>query len=177
MVSAGGLLHTEAARVQPCSPFAPAHDLYNRLINRLEPDPEQFWNEAESLVEKAHRALIIDDSTLDKRHARHIGLVTRHWSGEHKKVIRGINLTTLSRNDGGREIPVDYRIFSMADGLTKHDHFWEVMLMAKGRGFSPTTSCSTAGTPAWRTSSGPGATAGCGSRGYGATGWSAARDW
>jgi putative transposase len=128
---------TEAARVQPRSPFAPAHDSFNRLLNRLEPDPEELWAEAEPLVEKARGALIIDDSTLDKRRSRHIGLVTRHWSGKEKKVVRGINLITLLWSDGDRRIPCDYRLFSKADGKTKHDHFWEMLLMARGRGFSP----------------------------------------
>jgi hypothetical protein len=39
--------------------------------------------------------------------------------------------------DGDRKVPVDYRLFSKADGKTKHDHFWEMMLMARARGFSP----------------------------------------
>jgi putative transposase len=52
-------------------------------------------------------------------------------------VIEGINLITLLWTDGDRKIPVDYRIYSKADGKTKNDHFWEMMLMARGRGFAP----------------------------------------
>ena len=89
------------------------------------------------MVEKARGALVIDDSTLDKPRAKHIGLVTRHWSGKHQKPVRGINLITLLWTDGDRKIPIDYRLFSKIDGKTKHDHFWEMLLMAKGRGFSP----------------------------------------
>ena len=37
---------TEAARVQPESAFAPAHDSFTRLLHRLEPDPETLWAEA-----------------------------------------------------------------------------------------------------------------------------------
>ena len=51
--------------------------------------------------------------------------------------VRGINLITLLWTDGDRKIPVDYRLFSKADGKTKHDHFWEMLLMAKGRGLLP----------------------------------------
>jgi hypothetical protein len=137
VASPGPASCTEAARVQPRAPFAPAHDSFNRLLAALEPDPEELWREAEPLVQKAQGALVLDDSTLDKRRARHIGLVTRHWSGKHHKVVRGINLITLLWTDGDRKIPVDYRLFSKADGRTKHDHFWEMMLMARGRGFSP----------------------------------------
>jgi putative transposase len=128
---------TEAARVQPLSPFAPAHDAFTRLLNRLEPDPEELWAEAGPLVEKARGVLVIDDSTLDKPYARHISLVTRHWSGKHKRPVRGINLITLLWTDGGRKVPVDYRVYNAHDGRTKHDHFWEMLLVARGRGFAP----------------------------------------
>jgi hypothetical protein len=123
--------------VQPESAFAPAHDSFTRLLHRLEPDPETLWSEAEPLVEKARGVLVIDDSTLDKPHSRHLDLVTRHWSGKHHDVVLGINLITLLWTDGDRKVPVDYRLFSKADGKTKHDHFWEMLLMARGRGFSP----------------------------------------
>src|SRR3954467_14048064 len=128
---------TEAARVQPDLPKAPAHDSFTRLLHRLEPDAEALWTEAEPLVEKKGGVLVIDDSTLAKLYARRIELVTRHWSGKHREVILGINLITLVWTDGDRKIPVDYRIYSKADGKTKNDHFWEMLLMAKGRGFSP----------------------------------------
>lgn len=128
---------TEAARVQPDSPDAPAHDSFTRLLHRLEPDAEALWVEAEPTVKKFGGGLVIDDSTLDKPYARTIEPVTRHWSGKHREVVLGINLITLLWTDGDRKIPVDYRIFSKADGKTKNDHFWEMMLMAKGRGFAP----------------------------------------
>jgi putative transposase len=128
---------TEAARVQTDSPFAPSHDSFTRLLHRLEPDPEALWNEAEPLIEKSKGVLVIDDSTLDKPHAKHIELVVRHWSGKHHEVVLGINLITLLWTDGDRKIPVDYRVFSKADGKSKHDHFWEMLVMAKARGFSP----------------------------------------
>ena len=157
-----GQLYGGRARATP-SPFAPAHDSFNRLLHRLEPDPEALWHEAEPLVEKHQGVLVIDDSTLDKPYAKHIDLVTRHWSGKHHKPVRGINLITLLWTDGDRKIPFDYRLYSKADGKTKNDHFWEMMLMAKGRGFSPRVrAASTAGTPAWRTSSRSATSAGSG---------------
>jgi hypothetical protein len=46
--------------------------------------------------------LILDDSTLDKPYARKMALVTRHWSGKHRRVVQGINLITLDlRKDHG----------------------------------------------------------------------------
>jgi DDE superfamily endonuclease len=135
--SPGPVSCTEAARVQPHSPFAPAHDSFTRLLRDQEPDPETVWAEAEPLVEKGRGLLIADDSTLDKPYAKKIELVTRHWSGKPKKPVWGINVITSLWTDGDRKIPVDYRVYSKADGLTKHDHFWDMMLTAKGRGFSP----------------------------------------
>ena len=137
IASQGRVSCSEAERVQPRSPFAPAHDSFTRLLQRLEPDPNALWAEAESTIDRARGALILDDSTLDKPYAKHIGLVTRHWSGKHRKTVRGINLITLLWTDGDRKIPCDYRLHSKTDGKTKNDHFWEMMLMARGRGFSP----------------------------------------
>jgi hypothetical protein len=137
IASQGPVSCSEAARVQPGSPFAPAHDSFTRLLRDLEPDPEALWIEAEPLVDKGRGVLILDDSTLDKPYAKHIELVTRHWSGKHNRPVRGINLITLIWCDGDRKIPIDYRVYSKADGKSKHDHFWEMVLMAKARGFSP----------------------------------------
>jgi putative transposase len=128
---------TEAGRVQACSPQAPAHDSFTRLLIRLEPDPETLWDEAKGLIDPRDGVLVIDDSTLDKQSATKIELVTMHWSGKHHKTIRGIDLITLLWTDGDRKVPVDYRIYDKADGRTKNDHFWEMMLIAKGRGFTP----------------------------------------
>jgi hypothetical protein len=128
---------TEAARVQPEKPDAPAHDSFTRLLHRLEPDAETLWDEARPLVVRRRGVLVIDDSTLDKPYAREIDLVTHHWSGKHHEAVSGINLITLLWTDGDRKIPVDYRIYSKSDGRTKNDHFWEMMLMARGRGFVP----------------------------------------
>lgn len=128
---------TEAARVQEPSPQAPAHDSFNRLLTRIEPDPETLWEESRGTVTLNSGVLVIDDSTLDKPYAKNIALVTRHWSGKHQGVVQGINLVSLLWTDGDRKIPVDYRIYDKADGRTKNDHFWEMMLIAKGRGFAP----------------------------------------
>jgi DDE superfamily endonuclease len=137
IASQGRVSCAEAGRVQPLSPFAPAHDAFTRLLHRQEPDPGALWEEAEPLVEKAKGVLVLDDSTCDKPYAKEIELVTRHWSGKHHKTVRGINLITLLWTDGDRRIPCDYRLYSKADGKTKNDHFWEMMLMAKARGFAP----------------------------------------
>jgi putative transposase len=129
---------TEAARVQPAGVDPPAHDAFTRLLHRLDPDPAALWAEAAPLVQRDHGILVLDDSTLDKPYARHIGLVSRHWSGKHRRVVRGINLLTLLWTDGDRLIPLDYRLYDKAgDGLTKNDHFRALLTAAQERGFQP----------------------------------------
>jgi putative transposase len=129
---------TEAAKVQPEAIDPPAHDAFTRLLLRLEPDPEALWREARPLVHRKGGLLVLDDSTLDKPYAKSIGLVTRHGSGKHHAVVRGINLTTLLWTDGDRHIPCDYRLYDKgADGLTKNDHFGAMLRTAHERGFAP----------------------------------------
>jgi putative transposase len=129
---------TEAARVQPERPNAPAHDAFTRLLHRLEPDPATLWAEVRPLLRPDDGVLIVDDSTLDKPRARHIDLVGYHWSGNHHAVVRGINLITAVWSDGDRLYPTDYRLYHKAgDGKTKNDHFADLLAAAHARGLRP----------------------------------------
>jgi hypothetical protein len=133
---------TEAERVQPDQENGPAHDAVTRLLHRLETSTDRLWQEAKEQVDLSKGVLIADDSTLDKWYSRQIELVTRHWSGKHKRVVSGINLLTLLWTDGERYIPVDYRIYNKKkDGLTKNDHFQAMMRVAHERGFRPECVC------------------------------------
>jgi hypothetical protein len=128
---------TEAARVQP-EDRPISHDSFTRLLHRLEPDPATLWQEASGQVERTQGLLVLDDSTLDKPYAQHMELLTRHWSGKHRAVVQGINLLTLLWTNGERIVPVDYRLYDKAqDGLSKNDHFRQVLDTARERGFSP----------------------------------------
>jgi putative transposase len=129
---------TEAARVQPARSAAPAHDSFTRLLHRLEPDPQTLWDEVRPLIRPGTGVLVIDDSTLDKPRAKHIGLVGRHWSGNRHAVVRGINLVTALWSDGDCLYPCDYRIYHKdGDGKTKNDHFADMLAAARERGFRP----------------------------------------
>lgn len=128
---------TEAARVQPHSPRAPAHDAFTRLLHRLEPDAGPLWEEARPHVRRDDGVLVLDDSTLDKPYARPMGLVGYHWSGKHRRVVRGINLLTLLWTDGDALWPCDYRLDDPADGRTKNEHFRDLLAAAHARDFRP----------------------------------------
>jgi hypothetical protein len=133
---------TEAERVQPESKNAPAHDAFTRLLQRLEPDAETLWQEAQPQIDLKSGLLILDDSTLEKPYSEFNALVYRHWSGKQKEVVAGINLITLLWTDGVRCVPVDYRVFDKdRDGKTKNDHFAEMLLAAFERGFNPELIC------------------------------------
>ena len=129
---------TEAARVQPEQENPPAHDALTRLLHRLEPTSEALWAEAQPQIMRNQGVLILDDSTLDKFYARKIEMVTRHWSGKHRRVVQGINLITLLWTEGESCIPCDYRLYDKdTDGATKNDHFRQMLATARERGFQP----------------------------------------
>lgn len=128
----------EAGRVQPASAQAAAHDAFTRLLQRLEPDASALWQESAPQVDPGRGVLVLDDTTLDKPYAKQMGLVTRHWSGKHQRVVQGINLLTLLWTDGERYLPCDYRLYDKAkDGLSKNDHFRTLVEVAQARGFQP----------------------------------------
>jgi hypothetical protein len=149
---------TEAARVYPHSDQQPpvAHDAFNRLLRRLEPDSQTLWEEVEAQVQRNRGCLVLDDSTLDKLYARQMELLSYHWSGKHQRVVKGINLLTLLWTDGERRIPCDYRIYDKQELRepdsepdhpseeapdpeikTKNDLFRELLQTAQKRGFEP----------------------------------------
>lgn len=147
---------SEAARSQPGlgAEAAPAHDAFTRLLQRQPPDTEALWQEAEPHVGRQGGVLVLDDTTLDKPYAKKMDLVTHHWSGKHRRTVKGINLLTLLWRDGDEatlettaeaaNIPCDFRLYDKPlrqrqaqTGKTKNEHFREMLWQAKERGFAP----------------------------------------
>ena len=109
-----------------------------RLLHRMEPSPEALWHEAHLLLSLTAGILVVDDSTLDKFYAEKMELVTRHWSGKHRRVVQGINLISLLWTEGDSHIRLDYRFYQKSvDGATKNDDFRAMLETAKARGFAP----------------------------------------
>jgi putative transposase len=135
--------NTEAARCHPSAGSdGPAHDAYTRLLHRCQADGAALWQEVKSCVSLTAGTVIIDDSTLDKFYARAMELVTRHWSGKHRRVVQGINLISLLWTDGEACLPCDFRIYDKAhDQLSKNDHFRAMVDTAAARGFRPRLTC------------------------------------
>jgi hypothetical protein len=129
---------TEAERVSTGKPGRPCHDAYTRLLTRLEPDSDALWAEIQPLIRPGDGVLVLDDSTLDKPHARFMPLVGTHWSGKHHRVVRGINLLTALWTDGQALYPCDYRVYrKTVDQKTKNDHFRDMLDVAAKRGVKP----------------------------------------
>ena len=132
----------EAAKSQPRSPGAPAHDAFSRLLNRLEPDAALLWEEIRPLLGEGS-VLVVDDTTLDKPSAKKIEPVSHHWSGKHKAVVKGINLVTAVWYNGGSILPIVYRVYHPtqpnAAGVTRteNDHFADPLEAAHARGLTP----------------------------------------
>jgi len=128
----------EAARVSPDEQRQPAHDAYTRLLQRVPPDSKALWQEVQALVKLKRGVLVVDDTTLDKPYASHMGLVSRHWSGKHGKVVQGINLISLVWTDGTTRLPCDFRLYDKGqDGLSKNAHFEQMVQQAHARQFQP----------------------------------------
>jgi putative transposase len=138
---------TEAARSQPPGQGpseAPAHDSFNRLLERSFQDKDSLWREARALVSLKGGVLVLDDTTLDKPYAEKMELVTRHWSGKHHDVVLGINLITTLWTDGNKLVPCDFRVYDKPmgekgpfGGKDKNEHFRDMLTTAKERGFDP----------------------------------------
>jgi putative transposase len=133
----------EAERVQPQTAGRTAHDSFRNLLLRLDGSSDELWREAQTQIDPdAEGCLVLDDSTLDKPHARQMDLVGWHYSGKHKAVVEGINLLTLLWTDGDRHVPCDFRVYHKAsDGLTKNQHFRHLLRAAKERGMKPKRVC------------------------------------
>jgi putative transposase len=130
----------EASRTHPLGEQQVAHDAYTRLLQRLPPNSEALWGEVEPHIARHSGVLVLDDTTLDKPYARHMELVSRHWSGKHQQVVPGINVVSLlwTIGQGAVRLPCDFRIYHKAtDGKTKNDHFRQMLAQAHTRGFQP----------------------------------------
>jgi hypothetical protein len=128
----------EASQTHPDGEQAPAHDAYTRLLQRLPPDSQALWQEGQPLADRKQGVLVVDDSTLDKPYASPMALVSRHWSGKHHAIVQGINLISLVWTDRDCRLPCDFRIYHKSeDGLSKNDHFQELIQQAAERGFTP----------------------------------------
>ena len=72
-----------------------SHDSVNRFLNRESYTPQDLFNEVKKSINLYGGSLSVDDSVLDKPHAKYIAYVGYFYSGKHHAVVKGINLITF----------------------------------------------------------------------------------
>lgn len=107
-----------------------SHDRINRLMRAAKLTPRELRQMVRpGLVLSENGYILFDDTVLDKSHSFVIELVRRQWSGNAKKVIKGIGIVTCVyvNPDTDQFWVIDYRIFDPdRDGHTKLDHLLEM---------------------------------------------------
>ena len=108
-----------------------SHDQINRYLRGQQITPRQVWeNVCEDLILSENGYIVFDDTVADKRHSFRIDPVRKQWSGNEKKVIKGIGIVTcvyVNPEENAFWI-LDYRIYDPErDGKTKLDHLLEML--------------------------------------------------
>lgn len=108
-----------------------SHDRINRYIKGDKLKPRLVWEQVkQDIVADAEGYLLFDDTVLDKDHSHKIELVNRQYSGNAKRLIKGIGLVNcIYVNPHTQQYwVIDYRIYDKAiDGKTKLDHLEDML--------------------------------------------------
>lgn len=120
---------------------AVSHDAITRWLTSVKLTPNLLWEHVEHLVDKEGGVLVVDDSVIAKQYSRshELPLLSYQYSGAYHKVIQGIGLVNLVLvGKDNACTPIDYRVFSKKiDGMTKHMHMQEMIMLALQRGIRP----------------------------------------
>ena len=107
-----------------------SHDQVNRLLREEELTPRELRHRVrQELILSENGYILFDDTVLDKSHSFSIEVVRRQWSGNEKRVIKGIGVVTCVyvNPDIDRFWIIDYRLFDPErDGRTKIEHLLEM---------------------------------------------------
>jgi len=108
-----------------------SHDTINRYLRGETIPPRFLWDQVKNQVVCSEEGyLLFDDTVLDKNHSRKIETVRRQWSGNEKRVIRGIGVVTCVYVNPKTEQfwSIDYRIYDPeTDSKTKIDHLRDML--------------------------------------------------
>ena len=108
-----------------------SHDKVNRFLKGEKITPRRIWDNVKSqLVTTESGYLIFDDTVLDKNFSFKIELVRRQYSGNAKKVIKGIGVVTCIYVNPliDQFWLIDYRIYDPDnDGKTKLEHAQDML--------------------------------------------------
>ena len=112
-----------------------SHDRINRLMRERKLTAQELRRMVRSELTLSENGYIVfDDTVLNKQHSRAIESVRRQWSGNEKRVIKGIGIVTCVYVNPETEQfwVIDYRIFDPErDGKSKIDHvldMWQTLI-------------------------------------------------
>ena len=108
-----------------------SHDQMNRFLRQDKITPRLVWEQVkDDIVLSEQGYVLFDDVVLDKRHSRKSELVRRQWSGNEKRVIRGIGMVSCVYVNPETEQfwVIDYRLYDPeGDGKSKLAHLLEML--------------------------------------------------
>jgi hypothetical protein len=106
-----------------------SHDEVNRFLVNGQYTGRDLFEFVRDSLQLQGGVLSTDDSVLDKPYTRSgtTPLVGKFWSGKHHRTVQGINLIVLVYTQQGRSIPVNFRLYNKADGLTKNAYFQQMV--------------------------------------------------
>jgi hypothetical protein len=108
-----------------------SHDMINRYLRGERIPPRLVWENVQPDVMLSPQGyLVFDDTVLDKRHSYQIELVRRQYSGNAKRVIKGIGVVTCVyvNPECDRFWIIDYRIYHPdGDGKSKLQHVQDML--------------------------------------------------
>jgi hypothetical protein len=108
-----------------------SHDIVNRYLRGERIPPRLVWENVQpDLVLSPEGYLVFDDTVLDKRHSDQIEIVRRQYSGNAKRVIKGIGVVTCVYVNPAldRFWIIDYRIYHPdGDGKSKLQHVQDMI--------------------------------------------------
>lgn len=107
-----------------------SHDEVNRFLLSSEYTGRDLFESVRVGLCLQGGTLTVDDTVLDKPFTRAgtTELVGRFWSGRHHKVVQGINLLVLVYTQQDHSVPVNFRVYRQAEGMTKNDYFRQMVL-------------------------------------------------
>jgi len=112
-----------------------SHDDLNRMMRHAKLSPRDLRDKVRGeLILSENGYVLFDDVVLDKNHSFAIEVVRRQWSGNAKKVIKGIGIVTCVyvNPDENKFWITDFRIYDpQRDGKSKINHvldMWQTLI-------------------------------------------------
>lgn len=109
-----------------------SHDAINRYLRQDKMTPRLLWENVKEEIDYSPNGFVLfDDTVADKNYSHCIELVRRQWSGNAKRVIKGIGIVTCVyvNPELDQFWVIDYRVYAPDDdGKSKLKHVKDMLL-------------------------------------------------